>query len=148
MSYYSKTLPNLVQEQMEQNVLENIGVNINKNTFSEDVSRYIVLFYTNYLRRYFLALVLVICIVLYLLYRYYDNKDKKKHRAHILAIKRERQLRNIDRILNRVDKRFMQNSPIPTPEPIVSPEYKHKADDAHINFDAGYYNYSNLNNNK
>lgn len=148
MSYYSKTLPNLIEPQMEQNVLENIGLNINKKTFSENISVYMAIFYTNYLKRYFLISVIIIIIILFLLYRYYDNKDKKKYRAQILAMKREEQLRNIEKILNRkvTEEKIKNYNDIVDKNISIEQNLDSNVNlDPHITFDSNYYNYANFN---
>lgn len=77
---FSKTMPDLVEPEVDIMVQNITQAKINHSTFSENVCGSLQSFYENYFKKYFFFLLLIIIIILFLLYRYYKNKELKKNK--------------------------------------------------------------------
>lgn len=75
---FSKTMPDLVEPQVDIMVQNITQAKINHSTFSENICGSLQNFYDNYFKKYFFFLLLITIVILFLLYRYYKNKELKK----------------------------------------------------------------------
>lgn len=76
----SKNKSNLIESANDIVIQQVAGAKLNHPTFSENVCGSLTSIYENYLKRYAILLIIIICTIAFLLYRYYKNKEIKQKR--------------------------------------------------------------------
>lgn len=78
MTYYSKTLPNLVNPEIDKYLEKIINADVDKLTFSDNVTNYLIFFYNSYIYKYLFVIILIIFMIICLIHRYYTNLENNK----------------------------------------------------------------------
>jgi large-conductance mechanosensitive channel len=78
---FSKSKINLIESANDIVIQVAAGTKMNHPTFSENVCNSLTSIYDNYLKKYAILWIIIICAIVFLLYRYYKNKEVKRKRV-------------------------------------------------------------------